>query len=207
MTTSTSALSPRTAFIVSCLLVAFCYLNSLPNDFVFDDGPLVGANPAIRTINPIKLLQSPYWATQQYEGIYRPLTVFSLSVDYAIWKRRPAGFRLTNLSLHAVNGFLLFLLCTSVVGEGIVALAPMVSFIVHRVHRDAVSSIVGRSELFATGFLLSAWLLFRRGRTFWPALLFALALLSKENAIVFPGILILDFLLSPVPVTDGHPGR
>jgi protein O-mannosyl-transferase len=171
----------------------------LPNDFVFDDGPIVGANPAIRTINPIKFLTSPYWATQQYEGIYRPFTIFSLSLDYAIWKRWPAGFRLTNLSLHAVNGFLVFLLCASIVGEGIIPLAAMVIYLAHPVHTEAVTSIVGRSELFATCFFLSAWLLFRRGRTLWPAMLFAMALLSKENAILLPAILLLDFLVSHSP--------
>ena len=171
---------------------------------MFDDGAIVGANAAIRTIDPIKFLTSSYWATQQYEGIYRPLTIFSLSVDYSIWKKWPAGFRLTNLTLHAVNGFLLFLLCTSVVGEGIVPLAAMVIYLAHPVHTEAVTGIVGRSELFATCFLLSGWLLFRRGRTLLPALLFGLALLSKENAIVFPGILLLDFLLSRVAVTENR---
>ena len=168
----------------------------MPNNFVFDDGPIVASNPAIRTIDPIKFVKSPYWTTQQYGGIYRPFTVFSLSVDYAIWKRWAPGFRLTNLALHAMNGFLLFLLCTSVVGEGIVPLAAMLIYVTHPVHTEAVTSLVGRSELFATGFLLSAWLLFRRGHTLWPAVLFAMALLSKENSIVFPGILILEFFLS-----------
>src|SRR5262245_57327913 len=120
MTESTAMLSHRAAFIVACILVAFCYLNSLPNDFVFDDGPIVASNPVIRTINPIQFLQSPYWAKQQYEGIYRPFTIFSLSVDYAIWKRWAPGFRLTNFGLHAINGFLLFLLCCALAGEGIV---------------------------------------------------------------------------------------
>src|SRR6185295_1677604 len=124
--------------------------------------------------------------------IYRPFTIFSLSVEYAIWERWAPGFRLTNIALHALNGFLLFLLCTSLIGEGIVPMAAMVIYLVHPVHTEAVTSIVGRSELFATGFLLSAWLLFRRGRTLWSAVLFGSALLSKENAIVFPGILILD---------------
>ena len=195
MTTSITKLSPRAAFITSCVLVALCYLNSLPNDFIFDDGPTVVSNPAIRTISPIKFLHSPYWATQGYEGFYRPFTIFSLSVDYAIWKRWAAGFRLTNLALHATNGFLLFLLCTSLVGEGIVPLAAMLIYVAHPIHTEAVTSIVGRSDLFSTCFLLTAWLLFRRGHTLWPTVLFALALLSKENAIVFPAILILEFLI------------
>src|SRR5436309_2788411 len=57
--------------------------------------------------------------------------------------------------------------------------------------------LVGRSELFAACFILSAWLLFRKGRTTWAAVAFAFALLSKENAIVLPAVLVLDRWLSP----------
>src|SRR4051812_46806268 len=141
--------SNRTALIISLVIVALCYLNSLPNDFVFDDGAIVGSNPAIRTITPLQFLKSPYWASQQYLGIYRPFTVFSLSVDYAIWKRWAPGFRITNLALHAINGFLVFVLCTALAGEGLVPLTAMIIYLVHPVHTEAVTSIVGRSELFA----------------------------------------------------------
>jgi tetratricopeptide (TPR) repeat protein len=164
----------------------------LPNDFVFDDRPIVASNPAIRTISPIRFLKSPYWAEQQYEGIYRPFTIFSLSVDYAMWERWAAGFRLTNLAVHAINGFLVFLVTTSLVGPGVVPVAAMLIYVAHPVHSEVVTGIIGRSDLFAACFLLSAWLLFRRGHTFWPAALFFLALLSKESAIVLPGILIMD---------------
>src|SRR6266513_1955556 len=180
MTTSTAMFSHRVTFIVCFAIVGLCYLNSLPNDFVFDDGPIVGSNPAIRAISPIQFLTSPYWTKQQYEGIYRPFTIFSLSVDYAVWKRWAPGFRLTNLAVHSINGFLVFLLCTILVGEGMVPLAAMLIYLVHPVHTEAVTSIVGRSELFAACFMLSAWLLFRKGRTSWAAIAFAFALLSKE---------------------------
>src|SRR5215813_13086102 len=118
-------LSHRAAFIISCVLVALCYLNSLPNDLIFDDGPIVASNPAIRSIQPLQFLKSPYWAQQQYEGIYRPFTIFSLSLDYAIWKRWAPGFRITNFAIHAVNGFLVFLICSSLAGNGMIPLAAM----------------------------------------------------------------------------------
>src|SRR5437773_12086016 len=181
----------RGAFILSILLVGLCYVNSLPNDFVFDDGPIVSSNPGIRAITPIRFLTSPYWTKQQYAGIYRPFTIFSLSVDYAIWKRWAPGFRFTNLAVHAINGVLVFSLCQTIAGAGIVPLIAMIIYLVHPVHTDAVTTIVGRSELFAACFFLAAWLLFRQGRTGWAALAFFLALLSKENAIVLPAILLL----------------
>jgi tetratricopeptide (TPR) repeat protein len=196
MTASTAILSNRAAFILSVVIVAICYLNSLPNDLVFDDAPLVASNPAIRAITPIQFLRSPYWTQQQYEGIYRPFTIFSLSVDYALWQRRAAGFRLTNLALHAINGFLLFLLCTSLCGEGVIPVAAMLIYLLHPVHTEAVTSIVGRSDLFSACFFMAAWLLFKRGRILLaPAAMF-LALLSKENAIVLPAILLLECWLN-----------
>jgi len=189
----------RRAFILSIVLVGLCYVNSLPNDFVFDDGPIVSSNPAIRVISPIQFLTSPYWTKHQYWGIYRPFTIFSLSVDYAIWKRWAPGFRLTNLAVHAINGGLVFLLSESLVGPGIVPLVTMIVWVVHPLHTEAVTSIVGRSELFAACFFMAAWLLFRRGRSVWAAIAFFLALLSKENAIVLPAILLLDMWLLPSP--------
>jgi protein O-mannosyl-transferase len=195
--------SKRGAFIISCVLVGLCYVNSLPNDFVFDDAPIVSSNPVIRTISPVQFLKTPYWTQQQYAGIYRPLVIFSLSVDYAMWKLWAPGFRLTNLALHAINGFLVFLLCESLLGTGIVPFVAMVVYVAHPVHTEAVTTIVGRSELFAACFLLTAWLLFRRGHSIWASVVFFLALLSKENAIVLPAILVLDTWFLPSPRRRG----
>src|SRR5207237_8726547 len=128
----------RRAFILSIVLVGLCYVISLTNDFVFDDTPVVASNPAIRAISPVQFLTSPYWTKQQYAGIYRPFTIFSLSVDYAIWKRWAPGFRLTNLAVHAINGILVFLLCESLVGAGSVPLVAVIVWVVHPLRTEAV---------------------------------------------------------------------
>jgi protein O-mannosyl-transferase len=196
-------LSQKNAVILSLLIVILCYANSVPNDFVFDDVAIIGSNLAVRNITPLEFLKSPYWAEQAYGGIYRPFTIFSLSVDYAIWQNWAPGFRITNLLIHALNGWLLFLLCQSLFKTATndryakyVPFAAMVIYLAHPVHTEAVISIVGRSELFATCFFLSAWLLFRRGKTLAAAGVFFLSLLSKENAIVLPAVLALDVWLS-----------
>ena len=119
-------------------------------------------------------------------------------MDYAIWGRWAPGFRITNLLVHALNGWLLFLLCQSLFRESFssVPIYAMFIYLAHPVHTEAVTSIVGRSELFATCFFLSAWLLFRQGKTVFAAVLFSLSLFSKENAIVLPPVLALDIWLS-----------
>ena len=76
--------SEKNILILCLLVVALCYANSLPNDFVGDDFPIVASNPAIRSISPLHFLQSSYWTQDQAAGIYGRMTVLSLSVDYAL---------------------------------------------------------------------------------------------------------------------------
>jgi protein O-mannosyl-transferase len=189
-------LSEKNILILCLLLVGLCYANSLPNDFVGDDFPIVAANPAIRSISPLQFLKSSYWTKEQAAGIYRPVTILSLSVDYALWHRWPPGFRALNLVLHALNGWLLFLLARSLVGGSTIPVAAASIYLVHPVHTEAVTTIVGRGELLGVFFFLLAWLFFRRGQTVWAVTLFLLSVLSKENAIVFPAVVAIDIFLT-----------
>jgi protein O-mannosyl-transferase len=188
--------SEKNILILCLLVVALCYANSLPNDFVGDDFPIVASNPALRSISPLQFLKSSYWTKDQAAGIYRPLTILSLSVDYALWHRWPPGFRLMNLLIHGLNGWLLFLIAKTIVGSGAAPIAAALIYIAHPVHTEAVTTIVGRSELLGVCFFLSGWLCFRRGRAGWAAALFLLSVLAKETAIVFPIVIGLDIFFS-----------
>src|SRR5438045_362413 len=93
---------------VSAIVVAICFGNSLPNDFVLDDYAVVAINPAIRTIALSHTFLTPYWGEKSNSGIYRPLTILSFAFEYPLWGRWPGGYRLTNLLLHVINGVLVF---------------------------------------------------------------------------------------------------
>src|SRR5262245_56360550 len=123
--------SEKNILILCLLVVALCYANSVWNDFVGDDFPIVASNPAIRSISPLQFLESSYWTKDQAAGIYRPLTVLSLSVDYALWHRWPPGFRFMNLLIHALHGWLLFLIAKRIVGPGV---APVAQALIFRFH-------------------------------------------------------------------------
>ena len=97
------------AAIAAVVVVAVCFANSLPNDFIVDDYRIVALNPAIRTIAPLHFFKTPYWGENSHAGLYRPLTIFSFSLEYPWWRRWAGGYRLTNLLLHAINGFLVFM--------------------------------------------------------------------------------------------------
>ena len=178
------------------LIVGVCYANSIHNDFILDDFLIVASNPDIRNITPVHFLLSPFWGEKGPAGIYRPLVILSFSIEYSIWHRWAPGFRLGNLLLHAINGFLVFLLARSLIGSIPAAWAATAVYLAHPVHTEAVAGIAGRSELLAAMFFFLAWLLFRQRRTALCAVAFLLSLLSKENAIAFPAVIVLDTWIS-----------
>jgi protein O-mannosyl-transferase len=185
---------------IFCLaLAAICYWNSLANEFMGDDYMLVALNPAIRTIAPVQYLSSPFWGQGSTNGIYRPLVMFSFSIDYSIWKRWAPGFHLTNILLHALNGVLVFVLARSLLMSTPAAWAATAVFVAHPVHAESVASIAGRSELLAGIFFFAAWLLFRKKRTVLCSIAFLMSMLSKENAVAFPIVMAVDIWIS-----EGH---
>jgi hypothetical protein len=184
------------ALVLCLVLVAVCYANSIPNAFILDDILIVGANERIRHIDPLHFLFQSYWGDMNHAGIYRPLTIFTFSLEYPLWGVWAPGFRMTNLLLHALNGFLVFLLARGLLRSAAAGLAAAVVYIVHPVQSEAVVSIVGRSELLAAGLFFAAWLAFRKGHTWVAALTYFLAALAKESAVTFPAIAMLEMALS-----------
>src|SRR5499426_1508785 len=194
------------SLLLCVVLVAVCYANSISNAFILDDILIVGANERIRHIDPLHFLFQSYWGDLNHAGIYRPLTIFTFSLEYPIWGVWAPGFRLTNLALHAVNGWLVFLLARGLLGSPVAALASAVVYVVHPAQTEAVVSIVGRSELLAAGLFFAAWLAFRKGRTWLSAVAYFLAALAKESAITFPAIAMLDIALSQAAVSPRENG-
>jgi tetratricopeptide (TPR) repeat protein len=188
--------SPVWMLIASAVLTAVCFANSLSNDFVLDDYAIVAVNPDIRTIAPVHLLRTPYWGGKSSSGAYRPFTIFSFSLEYPLWHQWAGGYRLTNLLLHALNAFLVFLLALGLLQSVSGAWVTSAIYLVHPAHTEAVIGLIGRSELLAAMFFFLAWICFRQKRTVLSAAAFFVSLLSKENAIAFPAIIVLDTFIS-----------
>lgn len=166
---------------------AIVYANSLFNQFTFDDDVYIVRNPVVTNLS-VKGLFEPAKANTTHR-FFRPMTFASYQLNWALGGVRPFGYHLVNLLLHTAVTLLLFLVLKTLlekISQGAtIAWVTALLFAVHPIHTEAVASIVGRSELLAAGFLLAAWLLHLRD---WPVgslACFALALLSKESAIVF----------------------
>jgi tetratricopeptide (TPR) repeat protein len=175
-------------------VVALTYGNTLANDFTMDDIQLFVVNNPQVTHPTLRALFSP----SKFTNVFRPVTFGTFALDWKIGQGFAPGFHVVNLVLHAIVTLLLYMLLQRLF-QGLrqanaLALATALLFAVHPIHTEAVASISGRSELLCAGFLIAAWLLHLEDREVPALICFALALLSKESAIVLlPLIIIGDY--------------
>lgn len=119
----------------------------------------------------------------------RPLTRLSYFLDTRLYGVQAAGFLSTNLLLHAVTVLLVFALARRRLGNPAALVAALV-FAVQPANAEVVAYISGRSTGLMTPFLLGGLLLHDKGKRFGALLLFALACLAKEHALVFPALVL-----------------
>jgi tetratricopeptide (TPR) repeat protein len=173
--------------------VVLVYANTLWNKFTWDDELYITGNPQVTHFSWRGLL-----AANPVTNVFRPLTFASFAFNWALQGAHPFGFHLLNLLLHAAVTLLLYFLLRALLEEiphgATMALVTAALFAVHPIHTEAVTSIVGRPELLAAGFLLAAWILHLRDQEIPALICFVLALFSKESAAVFlPLVVVGDY--------------
>jgi len=124
--------------------------------------------------------------------LYRPLTLFSFKVTRTLFGPSPGPQHALNVLIHGLNATLAFFLLRRILPQFYPAVMGSLLFAVHPVHVEAVGPVVGRSELLAFLFGMTAILFHFRDRNRWvtlPASL--LAFLSKEHALALVPVLLL----------------
>ncbi|HAX62211.1 MAG TPA: hypothetical protein DCX95_06650 [Elusimicrobia bacterium] len=201
-------------FLTFIILISTAiYINALKSEFVFDDEFIVEKNTLIRSMKNIpQIFVSSYWGEHSKDTLlYRPIVITTFAIDYSIWKLKPFGYHLTNVAINTVNCALFYfftlLIFSSLSVENkltqkhyLFAFISGLIFAVHPVHTEAVTNIVGRTELLTMFFYISAFMLYvklnHRFYFYWLSLVcYLLGLLSKEMAITLPAILVLYDLL------------
>jgi protein O-mannosyl-transferase len=177
---------------------AVVYGNTLGNGFAMDDFLYIFGNPAVTS----PTLKSLFSATRAF-NVFRPVTFATLALNYRIGGDHAWSYHLVNLLLHAGVTVLLYLVLRRLldkVSEGeMIAWIAALLFAVHPLHTEAVTSVVGRSELLAAGFLLAAWLLYMREWIIPAVVCVFVGMLAKESAVVFlPLVIIGDFVREEV---------
>lgn len=182
-------LKRRTIIILIVAIGLVCYLNALGGDFIWDDVNLISNNPLIKNFNNLgKIFTSELLFKSDY---YRPLQTLTYLFDYHVYKFAPWGYHLTNIIIHILNASLVFFVFENITKNLLVSLTCSLLFIAAPFHTEAVTYISGRSDLLFGLFVLSALLFYIKERYIITLLFFILCLLSREQAIIFPLILIL----------------
>ncbi len=185
--------------IVSIALSFFLFGNVIKGKFVGDDDSIINSRTDLRSLKNIpSFFTSSAYPGETWIGLYRPLTLSSYALNFA-FSEKPAGFHILNILLHALNVILVFLITCKFASKKVAYLSSFL-FLFLPIHTEAVSSIVGRSELLSVFFVLLALLLFLKNKHIWASLVFLLALFSKEFAVVFLPLIGLLLLFEAVEV-------
>ena len=183
------------------------YYPSIENGFLYDDYEVILSHPPIQSFEDVRQIFSErHFPTLPY---YRPVVRFSLLLQRAIHGDQPQPFHAFNVFLMGIAAVLAYgLLRLPIFNlEPLPALIASFLFALHPVASSCVYPIAsGRETLMPGVFILLASYCYLRSGLKWrlgAVLAFALALFSKEQAVVTVIIFVLaDFFrisASPSP--------
>lgn len=206
-------MSKRHLLLITALAgLTFCLC--LFHGFVGDDEVMLVRNQFYRSLQNLPLLFSDQYISDSREYFlnagtynssgavsYRPVNSLSYFLDRAVWDLNPFGYHLHNWLLHLANTALVFLLAWSILRQHRVAAWAAALFGTHPIAAEAVCAISYRHDLQSCMFALAAIIFYIRfrsggGRTAYGAslLCYALAVFSKESAVLLPvALLAYDF--------------
>ena len=138
-------------FLAVLSVAILCYWNTLSGELVHDDRFAIKENMDLRPTVPFaQVFANDFWGKPMADPTshksYRPLTVLTFRVNYALHQLSPWGYHAVNVALHAVASCLVVLVSWVVVFG---ALQPAVTtgllFAAHPVHTEAVSGLKCRT--------------------------------------------------------------
>jgi len=195
-------------YIVGCSVTIFLislitYLPMTQNDFIrtWDDGIYVVDNVLLHDLSAQNIVNIFRYGDdfQKLINNYHPVTILSLALNYNSTGLSPAGFHITNMVLHSINGILVFLFVFLLSRRRLwPAIISGFLFAVHPMHVESVAWVSERKDVLYTLFFLAgliAYLKYLGEEKYWQLglafVFFLLSCLSKAMAVPFPVILLL----------------
>jgi hypothetical protein len=182
--------------IVACALVP--YVPALWNGFAMDDLYIIVWNPLVHSLHGVwRAFGGPYWPPDLGGQMYRPLPLATFALDWSLAGGHPALFHAMNLLWHA-GAALVVTAFARRWADWTAALVTGVIFAVHPVHVEAVANVIGLGELMAAvGVCLAVYAAVVRQDVLWSGAALLLGLLSKENAVVAPALIVWAWIVGP----------
>ncbi|MBI2570406.1 MAG: hypothetical protein HYV63_25685 [Candidatus Schekmanbacteria bacterium] len=189
-----------TFFVLACALAS--HLPALGVGFVSDDVLAVENNPIFaRPADWTVFLTAPGRAVPAFPH-FRPAVLLSYGLETVIWGRSAVVYHVTNVLLHVLAVALVLKLAGTLSPwphrGGRAGMAAALLFAIHPMTVEATSFIWARSSLLFSVFAVAAVLLFARyrradrpGSLVLSLSCYVLSLLSKEQAVALPALLLL----------------
>lgn len=188
--------------IIALVATFLAFSGTFSNDFVnWDDDLNILDNKNLNGFTAENIGRIFHPEHGRIIGNYNPLPIFTFTIQKAIWGLNPAVFHGTNLLLHLLCVFFVFLLGRrlglSAMGAGLLALL----FGIHPMRVESVAWATERKDVLFASFYFGAMLTYTRyltdkGRKWfvYTIVLFSFSLFSKIQAVSLPlSLLALDY--------------
>ena len=200
-------LTPAALLLALALVLSLMtFATTIRFNFVYDDLPQIVSNPAVKSwhfatgyfLHHIWSHIYPTWPG----NYYRPIFLLWLLTNFTFFGLQPLGWHVTTVLAHGGVVLMVYWLARRMTGDSITAAIAALLFGVHPAHIECVAWISGVTEPLLGLLFIPAFLFYmdarpteppgatsHRSTTTWRALsllFYALALLSKETAVVLP---------------------
>src|SRR5580693_333651 len=197
-----SRITPERAVLIGTILAALAYIQDVRYDFILDDVALILMSDTLSSWRNWKTIfvtqifadKNPMVPVDRMAVHYRPI--------YRLWELLNAQlfgpvvpwWHITSLLLHVAVVFLVYQLGLKMLKERWTAALAALLFAFHPIHAESVAYVTASTDILVTLFALISFLAYFRFREegasppyFAGSLLAAaLAMLSKETAVMFP---------------------
>ena len=203
----------RYLLALAIALTLLTFIGTLRFQFVYDDLSQIVSNPHVQSWQYVRSYFTEQVWGHLYPGqpgdYYRPLFLLWLLLNHTLFGLRPAGWHATALLLHLLTTGLVYLLACRLTRDRITAGMAALFFGLHPVHIEAVAWVSAVCEPLMAAAMVGSLLCYLKQRESqqlgkrraWQAgslLLFAIAVLTKETALVLPAIIAAYEWLFPV---------
>jgi tetratricopeptide (TPR) repeat protein len=185
-------------YIILLALVVLVSASSLKNSFISgDDTNLIVNNYKVNlSLEKVPLMFSKPlgFLSNDHENsyarlnapYYRPMLQVLYALNYAIWGVNPVGFHLTNIMFHLFNAIIVYKIGLLLFNQDKkISIVAACLFAVHPVNNELLHRVAMNENMYGF-FVITSLYFFLNKKTFLSYFAFALALLSKESAIVLP---------------------
>jgi protein O-mannosyl-transferase len=187
-------------WLYPALLVLAAFVSFSPAllaGFVYDDHFEIEGNPYIKDFSHLKTLltkETWYFSPGTNSNNYRPVHMLTYLLVHSFFGLSPLAFHIMHLLLNIGCVLFLWRIFLKLVDDFHAFLGSLL-FAVHPVHVEPVVWIGGTADLLLGFFIFLSFLFYLRGNLFPSLIAFAFAAWSKEPALMFPAIIIFDYIL------------